>query len=58
MQSLDELKTRLLTQIEESDSSQALEEIRVDALGKKGVLSAQLKALGSMPAEERKSCVG
>ena len=55
MQSLDELKTRLLTQIEESDSSQALEEIRVDALGKKGVLSAQLKALGSMPAEERKS---
>ena len=43
MQSLDELKTRLLTQIEATQTSQELEEIRVDALGKKGVLSAQLK---------------
>jgi phenylalanyl-tRNA synthetase alpha chain len=36
-----------------SDSLAALDEVRVQYLGKKGVLTQQLKQLGSLPAEER-----
>ena len=55
MQSLVELTSELLEKIESAQSPQALEAIRVDALGKKGALSEMLKSLGAMPAEERKS---
>jgi len=55
MQSLVALKTDLLAKIESADTPQALDAIRIDALGKKGVISEQLKSLGSLPAEERKS---
>jgi phenylalanyl-tRNA synthetase alpha chain len=39
--------------VEDSDSLTALDEVRVQYLGKKGVLTQQLKQLGSLPAEER-----
>ena len=55
MQALDTLKSELLAKIDEADTPESLDAIRVDALGKKGVISEQLKSLGSLPAEERKS---
>ena len=55
MQAIDQLKSDLLQQIEAAEERATLEGIRVDALGKKGVISEQLKQLGAMPAEERKS---
>ena len=55
MQAIDQLKSDLLQQIEAAEELATLEGIRVDALGKKGVISEQLKQLGAMPAEERKS---
>jgi len=39
--------------VQTSDSLGALDEVRVRYLGKKGLLTQQLKQLGSLPAEER-----
>jgi phenylalanyl-tRNA synthetase alpha chain len=39
--------------VQATDSLEALDEIRVRYLGKKGALTQQLKQLGSLPAEER-----
>jgi phenylalanyl-tRNA synthetase alpha chain len=39
--------------IAEARDPRALDEVRVRFLGKKGALTAQLKALGTLPAEER-----
>lgn len=51
--SLQELSETALRQIRDTVSVAALEQLRVDLLGKKGVVTAQLKALGSLPAEQR-----
>ncbi|MCC8048953.1 MAG: phenylalanine--tRNA ligase subunit alpha [Oscillospiraceae bacterium] len=50
---LRELKERSLSAIESADSAQALEELRVKYLGKKGELTAVLKQMGKLSAEER-----
>ena len=55
MAGLEDLKTDLLAAIKAADSSDALEKLRVEALGKKGRISAELARLGSMPPEERKA---
>jgi phenylalanyl-tRNA synthetase alpha chain len=47
------LQTDLLAAIDAADGLDALETIRVDALGKTGRVTALLKTLGSMTAEER-----
>lgn len=39
--------------IESCDDARALDDLRVQYLGKKGVLTEQLKSLGQLPAEER-----
>ncbi|MEO0367549.1 MAG: phenylalanine--tRNA ligase subunit alpha [Pseudomonadota bacterium] len=44
---------RALTAIEQSSSPNALEDLRVQYLGKKGELTGQLKQIGSLPVEER-----
>ena len=44
----------LLNQIETAGSLDALEEIRIQVLGKKGILTEHLKALGTLQGEERK----
>ena len=54
MDNLDSLVADLLEKVDKSDSLQVLEELRVNALGKKGVLTEQMKTLGSMQPEERK----
>lgn len=55
--SLDDLKTieeDLLAQVGAADNERALDDIRVAALGKKGVISDRMKSLGKMSPEERK----
>src|SRR4051812_22809465 len=50
----DEQKiSETLAAIETADSADAVEAIRIEALGKQGWISAALKSLGAMPAEER-----
>jgi phenylalanyl-tRNA synthetase alpha chain len=43
-----------LEQVARADSERALDEVRVRFLGKKGRLTAQLKELGQLPAEQRR----
>lgn len=50
---LEQLKQAALQAIASADSISALQEVRVAYLGKKGELTAQLKSLGKLPAEER-----
>jgi phenylalanyl-tRNA synthetase alpha chain len=47
------LQTQLLSTIDMADSPDALEAVRIDALGKQGSISALLKSLGGMSADER-----
>ncbi len=42
-------------EIESAANAQALQEVRVKYLGKKGLLTQQLKGLGKLPLEERKA---
>jgi len=51
----DTLKADLLAQVEAADSLQALEDVRVAALGKKGAITAQMKNLGGLEPEQRKA---
>jgi phenylalanyl-tRNA synthetase alpha chain len=55
MDDLDELKRTLLAEVEAADSLDALEQVRVSALGKKGRLTQQMKQLGSLDPEQRKA---
>ena len=52
---LESLAARAQSDIEAADNLDALDQIRVSYLGKKGELTSLLKTLGSLPAEERKS---
>jgi phenylalanyl-tRNA synthetase alpha chain len=51
---LDSLTRELLDRIGRSADLAALEAVRVEALGKKGRVTAQLKSLGGLPPEERR----
>jgi len=51
----DTLKADLLAQVEAADSLQALEDVRVAALGKKGAITAEMKNLGGLEPELRKA---
>ncbi|MFK7903218.1 MAG: phenylalanine--tRNA ligase subunit alpha, partial [Nitratireductor sp.] len=53
MSDLKQLEADILKAIETAADEAALETIRVESLGKKGSISAQMKTLGSMSAEER-----
>ena len=50
---LESLKEQALSAINTAEDSTALEEIRIKYLGKKGELTAILKMMGSLSAEER-----
>jgi phenylalanyl-tRNA synthetase alpha chain len=52
---LESLTRELLQRIAGSGDLQALEAARIEALGKKGSITAQLKLLGGLPPEERKA---
>lgn len=53
MDNLQTLQEEALQKINSAQDIKALEEVRVDFLGKKGRLTALLKSLGSLSAEER-----
>ncbi|SMY15313.1 phenylalanine--tRNA ligase subunit alpha [Photobacterium aquimaris] len=55
MQHLDEIIANATAAIGQADSSVALDEVRVQFLGKKGHLTLQLQALGKLPPEERRT---
>jgi phenylalanyl-tRNA synthetase alpha chain len=54
METLTELSSRALAEISASADVARLDEVRVHWLGKKGLITEQLKSLGAMPAEQRK----
>ncbi|MCK7597085.1 phenylalanine--tRNA ligase subunit alpha [Microbulbifer sp. CAU 1566] len=53
MQELQSLTEQALALVEEASDLAALDQVRVDYLGKKGPLTALLKGLGKLSAEER-----
>ncbi|NVJ50068.1 MAG: phenylalanine--tRNA ligase subunit alpha [Gammaproteobacteria bacterium] len=53
MSSLDELITAGVNAAQAAESLAALEQVKVDYLGKKGSLTQQMKTLSSLPQEER-----
>lgn len=50
---LDVLHTSALQRIKESTSDQALDQARVEYLGRTGIVTAQLKAIKDLPKEDR-----
>ena len=50
---LEQIKANALTALEAAATPAALEELRVRLLGKKGELTAVLKQMGKLSAEER-----
>jgi phenylalanyl-tRNA synthetase alpha chain len=53
LENLQNLVTEALAKVEQAQDVQVLDQVRVDYLGKKGVLTAQLKTLGKLSNEER-----
>ena len=53
MGDIQESVRKALAEIESASTPDALERLRVRLLGRKGEITAQLKALGSLPLEER-----
>ncbi|MDA9006432.1 phenylalanine--tRNA ligase subunit alpha [Litoricola sp.] len=53
MDNLQSIQEEALALIESADSLAHLDEVRVKFLGKKGLISAQMKTLGQLSAEER-----
>ncbi len=53
MQDLEALKQQAISKINEASDLAALDQIRVEFLGKKGSITGQLKNLGKLSAEER-----
>ena len=53
MQELQSLTEQALALVENASDLAALDQVRVDYLGKKGQITAQLKSLGKLSAEER-----
>ena len=52
---IDRLRTELTAAIDAAEDEAALEAVRINALGKKGSISALLATLGAMAPEERKT---
>ena len=55
MNDIQSLSKQALADIADAASTQALEALRVALLGKNGRITAQLKTLGTLPAEQRKA---
>ena len=53
MENLNQLLEKALKEISNANNNQALEDIRVSYLGKKGTITSQLKLLGTLPPEQR-----
>lgn len=55
MSDIESLSTQSLADIAAAQSPDALEALRIMLLGKSGAITAQLKALGALPADQRKT---
>jgi phenylalanyl-tRNA synthetase alpha chain len=55
MEPLDDLRSELLAQVADAATLDALEQLRVGALGKKGRITGQLKALSGLDADTRRA---
>lgn len=55
MSDIETLRQQALAEIAAADRPEALEALRVALLGKSGSITAQLKSLGALPADERKT---
>ncbi len=55
MSDIEPFATQALADIAAADTPEALEALRVGLLGKSGSITAQLKALGALPADQRKA---
>ncbi len=55
MSEIDQLSKQALAQIGAVDAPDKLEALRVSLLGKQGSITAQLKSLGALPADQRKA---
>ena len=55
MSGIESLAARALADIAAAQSPDALEALRVGLLGKQGSITAQLKQLGTLPADQRKA---
>ncbi|QIL20216.1 phenylalanine--tRNA ligase subunit alpha [Thermomonas sp. HDW16] len=55
MSDIDSLSTQALADIAAAATPDALEALRVGLLGKSGSITAQLKALGALPGDQRKA---
>ncbi|MCG8371611.1 MAG: phenylalanine--tRNA ligase subunit alpha [Proteobacteria bacterium] len=55
MSSLSDLVSKAVSEIDAARDLAALDTVRVSYLGKKGEITARLKALGALPAQERSS---
>src|SRR4051812_44965795 len=55
MSEIDQLSKQALTDIASASSPDALEGLRVALLGKNGSITAQLKSLGALPPDQRKT---
>lgn len=53
MENLNALTEAALKQVQDADDLASLDKVRVEYLGKKGSISAQMKSLGKLSAEER-----
>ena len=55
MQNLDAISSEILSAVDAAETIEALEAVRIDALGKKGRVSLMMRELGGMDPEERKA---
>ena len=53
LEELEQLTDKAVAAIESADSGQSLEDVRVEYLGKKGLVTQHMKSLGKLSAEER-----
>jgi phenylalanyl-tRNA synthetase alpha chain len=54
MTSLEDVVLRAQGELAEADTLAALDQVRVQYLGKKGLITEQMKTLGTLPVDERK----
>jgi phenylalanyl-tRNA synthetase alpha chain len=54
MENLDQIKEEVLSAVAAATDSKALDDIRVNALGKKGTITSMMKNMGALSPEERK----
>ena len=55
MSEIEALTNKALSEIAAASAADVLEALRVQLLGKQGSVTALLKSLGAMPAEQRKA---